>query len=284
MSFTTAMAFQPGDGYGARPGSTPYIGVTGFTSKHDILSAIESYFSGSDDSDVRSHDLMVGILISHHSIEKDGAATKFPARYPPVETIPDLADAAKSAGGSRVVVALHYNTKNPYLSDDARMIFDTIGDAGRSVDAIQFNVAFIPHDLEIKKIKASRAIKIIAQINGSVMRDHSIEFISSALSAIPVDHVLVDPSGGKGKDINIDESAIVYERIRSKTSACIGFAGGFGPDNVEEKVSRYVKKIGTIRFSIDAEGKIRDPKTDMMDIGKVTAYIRGFFRGINSRI
>jgi phosphoribosylanthranilate isomerase len=283
MSFMTAMAFQPGDGYGSKPGSAPYVGVTGFTSKSDMMVAINTYFLESERSSITSHDLMLGILLSHHAIKRDGEASRFPARYPPLDAIPDLVDAAKSAGGNHAVVALHYNTKNPYISDDVELIFDEIGRSSASLDAIQLNIAFIPDEQEIKKIKAKHRVKIIAQINGTIMRDRSLPYISSALSTIPVDHVLVDPSGGKGKDIDIGESIAVYKQLRSKTSACIGFAGGFGPDNVEEKVSEYVKKIGTTRFSVDAEGKMRDPSTDAMDVGKVSAYIRGFFRGISSR-
>ena len=272
MNFTTPALFQPGGSGRAENRAPPYIGVTGFTGKNDIESAVDAYFSSSDTGS--THDFMAGILVSHHGLQKDGVLPRYPARYPPVDQIPDLLDAIKSAGGRRVIAAVHYNTKNPRLFNDTEMLFDVIGGA---IDAIQFNVGFIPDMREIEKIKGyHRLVKIIAQINSTIMRERGSRSAAAAVSSIPVDHVLIDPSGGKGKDIDVDHSIGIYKVLSGKTSACIGFAGGFGPENIEERTREYVKKTGTVRFSIDAEGKMRDPATDAMDIEKVAAYIRGF--------
>jgi len=273
MNFVIPMFMQPGDGNVANNLRLPYIGVTGFTSRDDIESAIDTYFTVLDSS--ASHDFMAGVLVSHHSLSKDGQSSKHPARYPAIDLVPELLGTIKSIGGKHAIATVHYNTKNPYLHDDVGKLIDVLG---TSIDAIQFNVGFVPDECELRKIKALLPARIIVQINNTIASEHGTSFIATSVSSLPVDHVLIDPSGGKGKNIDVDASITMYNALHEKTTACIGFAGGFGPENVEEKTREYIQKLGTTRFSIDAEGKLRNPVTDVMDMEKVIEYLRGFFR------
>jgi phosphoribosylanthranilate isomerase len=288
MDITIPSSFIPGEtSYVNKSGRLPYIGVTGFTKPADIATAINTYAvelerHGSIKNVI--HCFMAGILLSHDILHGTGMP-RAPARYPPMKNIPALLDAIKINGKYGSFSAIHYNTKNQYLSDEVDAIIEIIGKRNEgNFGAIQFNVGFIPDAREIKKIRENyrnNPFGIITQINGSVMREHDFSEITSRVAKMPVDHVLIDPSGGRGKEIDVDASSAIYKILRNSTSAGIGFAGGFGPGNVEEKTRRYVQKLGTTRFSIDAESGVRDPANDAMDVGRVNAYIHGFFAGID---
>jgi hypothetical protein len=250
----------------------PYVGVTGFMTVNEIQESINMFNDAR--SDVTSHDFMAGILLSHHVLETGNHPDKG-TRYPSRNTIPALLDAANKNGVFRV---LHYNTKNPWVHDDVDAIVDAFG---LTFDGIQLNTSILPSKEEIARIRDShQKLRIILQANSAVMRDHSMIAIADTIANHDIDYVLVDPSGGRGKDIDVQSSSSMYRMIEERTKFTIGFAGGFPGENIEGKTREYVKSLKTTNFCIDAEGKLRDASTDAMDLKRVDAYLHGFFRGI----
>lgn len=79
--------------------------------------------------------------------------------------------------------------------------------------------------------------------------------------------VLLDASGGRGR-----ESAIVPLEGPFK----VGYAGGFGPDNVEEKLSFLLGRPEVGKFWIDMEGRIRS--FDWFDTAKAEAVLKKCYK------
>jgi hypothetical protein len=78
-------------------------------------------------------------------------------------------------------------------------------------------------------------------------------------------YLLCDPSGGRGK-----ESEWVYYYPNMKTDM-VGYAGGIGVDNVEEKLSKIAENTFA-DFWIDMESKVRDDR-DWLDLDAVETVL-----------
>lgn len=80
----------------------PYIGVTGFMTPEEIT-ALQALFGPND-----SHQLMVGILVSHKTWH--GIPSKYPQLYPSAEGLEELVGAIDA---SRAFALVHYNSAGP---------------------------------------------------------------------------------------------------------------------------------------------------------------------------
>ena len=99
-----------------------------------------------------------------------------------------------------------------------------------------------------------------------------------------VDYCLIDPSGGRGIEFDLEKSLKIYSELkRTSPDLTIGFAGGFTAENTASRLQNIVGGIGESNFSIDAEGGLRDKITekqgdDAVNIGKVEAYLKAASR------
>ena len=96
--------------------------------------------------------------------------------------------------------------------------------------------------------------------------------ISSGRSNV---YLLCDPSGGRGK-----ESEWVYYYPNMKTDM-VGYAGGIGVDNVEEKLSKIAENTFA-DFWIDMESKVRDDQ-DWFDLDAVETVLEKVDRWFKMR-
>ncbi len=253
----------------------PYIGITGFTNEMEIDHAMDYYYKYQRET---GHQLMIGVLLSKSVVDLGiHPKPERRARYPPLDAIPGLLEHA--TGDVNVMRTVHYNTRGAVL-DEIGTIMNKMGWKGL-VDAFQLNVPFppfVPEEARSLK-KAYPGLKIIIQLKGSDISRFSLSHVCKAIALIEADHVLIDSSGGKGKNVDMKQSSSVFNKVTRSTKAIAGFAGGFGDHNVQARVEEYKRILGTRIFSVDAETHVRDAK-DRMDDDRVHGYIKGFFTGM----
>lgn len=261
--------------------SKPYVGVTGAVSETEVGKIINFFErSGLDMQGPRVP--MNGTLVSYKTLDLG----KHPEnrRYPPLTEIPKILEATEN----KTFNTIHFNTKRPEkLSDDLSTVFnlENIYDRGYC-HGVQFNVAWPPLE-EIDKIRSVYPeIKMILQLSSKATKDMSIEYIVMKTKDYDTaDYVLIDPSGGQGKDFNILHSSSLYKSLREVgVNATIGFAGGLSGENAEKMIKDLKIATGNDMFSVDAEGKLRDKRSekygdDDMNMKKVGSYIEAVLKG-----
>ncbi len=97
---------------------------------------------------------------------------------------------------------------------------------------------------------------IIIQANSSILDKYSPKEVAQTLKTMPVDYVLLDPSGGFG--IKMDMKSIqpyVDEIYQQQINVGVGIAGGLEAANLEELFGPLVEVYADL--SCDAEGRFR---------------------------
>lgn len=254
----------------------PYVGATGFTTTWDVEEAIDYFYKYRDG---KPHVFMMGFLLSHKVIDLGTHPDEWKrGRYPDLTKIVHLLESAEYDDVFRVI---HYNTKSNDIYKEVSYFLKELG-WKNIVDGIQFNVQFPPSREEIDLIASEfPKLKIILQINnGAFVKYANFDDIVNAITDHNADYILIDPSAGSGKDIDIGASVDQYHAVKSRMNSMIGFAGGFTPDNVRERVSMYKQLLGSgERFCIDAESGLMDDK-NKMDMNKVEMYLKNFFQSV----
>lgn len=175
---------------------------------------------------------------------------------------------------------LHYNSREyDTLADQIRSLFEGIYQENLC-RALQLNVVWPPLD-EMKKIKETfPKMEIVLQVSRSMLGEavaHTTKQIVCYRDYVA--HVLVDPLGGRGLAFNADEAGALYHTLHeAMPQTTIGFAGGLTGENVASRVEEIRAKTGTSDFSIDAEGGLRDKRSqaygdDDLNLQKVQHYL-----------
>ncbi len=251
-----------------------YVGITGITEEHQI-NYLKKFFRKNNAS---SHELMLGFLVSHKTAtylltcgEEGFQNNPGNPRYPDINELSGLLK--KCSDG--VFKTIHYNTKNLgglFKELSAVLEYDDIIDY---CDGVQFNIVCPPVS-ELKKIKKTYSdLKLIFQWSHRVSEKASNEVIAEKLgnNYSFMDYVLIDPSGGRGKEMDLSESVEKYELLRSKGFVNnIGFAGGLNPQNITSILSGLESFLENNDFSIDAESGLRT--NNLLDLNKVSKYFK----------
>lgn len=239
----------------------PYIGITGFTHRDQINAVVHDALPADTDRLV-----MAGLLVSNRTLK--GETNKWPNRYPRPELLKNIFPRYNC-----LLNLIHFNTKEPEkLLDDMVRAQDMVGP---NCDGFQLNIAWPdPRILEQYKKTAFRNKVVVLQCGGK-----AIEEVGKASNLAMrlrfydglADYVLVDPSGGYGKDFNY---AAMYSMLEwlyrdAPKKMGIGIAGGLSPDNLD----RLRPLLEEFEFSIDAEGKLRHPD-DTLDMATASNYLR----------
>jgi len=254
--------------------SKPYVGVTGPVSKEEVLSICNLFedFGFYDNSSVRP---MVGILASYKTLNKIRIENK---RYPELRLISELTKEMKS-GTFRTI---HYNTRDfeSLAEQISRLIYSPYHK--RSLDGIQLNMIYPPIN-QIEKIKKEfPKLEIIFQANSGVLNSGSEKEVAKSIKNYNglIDYILIDASGGKGENLNIQYSTNLANEIKYlNPNINIGFAGGFKGSNAKANCRNLISKCENFSFSIDAEGGLRDKLSekygdDLLNMNKVKEYIQ----------
>ncbi len=252
----------------------PYIGVTGPATVQETIDVCQAF----DDAGCTmesDHIPMIGFLVSFRTLYGCGITNK---RYPQIDDIPEL---LKATDGNAFTM-IHYNSRElRSLCTQVEHIFLRMYglDICRSV---QLNIPWPPVD-QVAGIKEGLpGIKIVLQLSHKAIEGLNGEQIADRVFQYKdlVSYVLIDPSGGRGIEFDLESSAFIYAWLRNRTPELkIGFAGGFTGLNVESRVNNLIEKIHTDDFCIDAEGGLRDKVSDQygddnLNIEKVREYIQ----------
>jgi len=213
--------------------------------------------------------------------------------------IRDIFEELEDKPNEEVLFALHYFTKpldevrtelkekakcvlNNSLSEQITQLLENIYEKYEKNQpvfqlGVQINVSW-PEPEDIKEIKINHPkLKTILQVS-------NFSSLEERIKGYYVDYILIDTSRGEGVDFDIDEAIRIYNTIKKNNSALIGFAGGFSPENVRERVYFLKEKLDTRDFSIDAEGRLRTGK--YLDSNKAEKYLKEAMKSfqINKRL
>jgi phosphoribosylanthranilate isomerase len=191
-------------------------------------------------------------------------------------------------------LAIHYYTRTPEtLVQEIERVFalpetsrQETGNIYNSmlVDSLQLNGDWPTRD-QISEITASYPdVSIILQVSPKVTEGLTPMQVAEKIKGDHpdgVDYLILDPSRGRGIAFDMKQAMTTFEAIRSLgINSEIVFAGGFTGENVQERVAELRKELGHKKFSIDAEGGLRDKVgegygNDILNLQKVAAYLRG---------
>jgi len=237
-----------------------YIGITGFTSRLQVRKVLSAMPKQSN------HLLMVGVLVSQKTLA--GGTNKYPMRYPKIGSVAGI-----FPHDPRVLNLVHYCTDEK--KNLAAQLEAVLEHAGPNCHGFQLNVAW-PDRNEIKKFLDKFPLqKIVLQIGR-----HALEKMSDNPRQVAdklheyhavADYFLLDGSGGKGIPLDPDKSITFLTRlIEGRTGIKPGLAGGLGPDSLD-LLNPVLKHFPDL--SIDAEGQLRNARTDVMSTRKTKKYL-----------
>ncbi len=252
----------------------PYIGITGAVNKQEVEDICKE-FTEADYTMKSFHLPMLGFLISYKTLNSQPTLNR---RYPNITKLPELLEQADN----RVLTMIHYNSgERDSLVEQVSKLFDGIYSNGLC-RAIQLNIVW-PDTRQVKTIKDKfPEMKIVFQASHKAMVNknsaETVRMIKDYEDSL--DYVLIDPSGGRGIEFNIEDSLGLYSELREHVQdLTIGFAGGFNGGNVLDRLRQIIAEIGETNFFIDAEGGLRDKLSDdygndLLNIKKVRAYLQ----------
>lgn len=252
----------------------PYIGVTGASSKEEVEEVCRR-FSDASYAMSGDHIPMLGFLVSREPLGGQDISNR---RYPAVDTLPELLQATRSS----VMTTIHYRSRErDTLADQVGKLFTGIYEKGLC-NAVQFNIIW-PDVKQVKMVKDMfPEMKIVLQASDKAMADNSPREIMEKVRQYgdSLDYCLIDPSGGRGMEFDIERPFAIYLEIKREIpDLTIGFAGGFTGENTADRLRRIIKRISRQDFFIDAEGGLRDKVTekqgnDLLNLDNVGAYLR----------
>ena len=252
----------------------PYVGVTGPVTVGEVESLVGE-FSRAGYSMGSTHLPMVGFLVSYQTLNGQAINNR---RYPPIGELRALV----SQTSGRAFPMVHYSSREKAtLADQVSQVFDGLYEEGLC-RAVQFNITW-PDVRQIELVKERfPEMQVVFAASGRVMSNGSPQEVVKRIGEYEklLDYVLLDPSGGQGKDFNVQTSLAFYEELRTCVpSITAGFAGGFTGENVGKIVCEIRDVIGRSDFCIDAEGGLRDKITsafgdDIFNVKKVSHYLQ----------
>ena len=242
----------------------PYVGVTGFTKLHEVIAATMRIPHDTD------RKLMVGVLVNEKSLNEQSVDQ--PERYPRMDKVQGLL-----RDDPRCLNLIHYHTKhNDETLIDQLKRLEKIG--GAFLHGFQLNVKW-PNIDAMREYKQFRPDHVfVLQCGGGALE--SVKYDAAILCERiceykgVADYVLIDPSGGRGNDIDID---LARDFLAAVSAGCpwirVGIAGGFGPESIR-RVCHLAERF--TEMSVDAEGKLRDEQDHLMIVPMKTYLERGF--------
>ena len=241
----------------------PYIGVTGFTIPEEVTAA---RLCIPEDS---HHALMVGCLVSEKSWQ--GIPMKWQRRHPDPSRLSLLFH-----HDPKVINLVHYHAK------DSEGLADRLDEiamrSGPYLHGFQLNMMW-PDRAEMSHYKNLYSHHIFVLQFGVGMQKASNYDPKTVVSVIKsyadlVSYVLLDPSGGRGEDMDVVFMKQVLERLVDECPEVMpGIAGGLGPDTLH-RIRGLAHDFPML--SVDAEGRLRD-RDDYLDTERMMEYLDGAF-------
>jgi hypothetical protein len=257
----------------------PYVGITGFMKRREIETLLENV-----DPELfgNRRQLMVGVLVSSKTL--DGIPNKWTGSYPRIDEIQDI-----FLDSPYCCNLIHFSTDRPGQLGEDMIKLAQIG--GKNCHGIQLNVEW-PNVSAIKYFKSLNPQKrVVLQLKKAALekaawslegfKQNLYPYIEASGDDIkPIDDLLYDPSGGKGR-FNWAPGEVIhfFEVLKAVIGqeTGLGFAGGL----CAERLPSYQFLIDEFKniLSIDVQGAIRtpldQPYTNSMNLYKAYAYLIG---------
>ncbi len=233
----------------------PYVGITGFTSRNEVESVLDSMPRDSNRL------LMVGVLASLKATLR-GLKNKWPNRYPERKHISEI-----FVRDRRTLNLIHYSTKEPESLTEQLVEMTKLG--GQNFEGFQLNIAWPSRDAILAYHKVCGGKFIVLQIGGKAFKasntkDYSPKELAEKISWYEhvVDYVLLDPSGGLGIPFDTERARTYLNAIRERgTDLGLGVAGGLSPTTLD-LVQPLLSDFPDLNW--DAEGKLRDEQDNLV--------------------
>jgi phosphoribosylanthranilate isomerase len=242
------------------PMNQPYIGVTAFMNHNQVMQAL-SYMPPNS-----NRKLMVGVLASSTTLL--GEPNKLPGRFPPIHTIGDIfADHALAFN------VVHYATR------DRETLLNQLGEivslAPDLIHGIQLNIVWPDPEVVAVFKQSFPNIKLILQVGPKAFEEanRSKDEIYAKFKPYEgtIDYVLLDDSGGYGKEMDPSFLLWLIRKLKAKKYAVnIVVAGGLSPSNLK-LIEPIVEEVPDV--SIDAEGNLRNDHKNCLDMNLVRQYL-----------
>jgi hypothetical protein len=259
----------------------PYAGITGFMTYKEVFEVGQLIPRFSPDA----NDVLwaVGMLMSSKTLR--GIQNKYPKKYPLRENLGQIFSDHEAA-----MNIIHYNTDTPdnllyELLAMVGMYWDGALKGGGLINksilhGFQLNVTWpaVETITDFKRLSTGsdyKSFKIILQVGARALQqvEHSPLMLGERLKLYDgiVDYVLLDPSGGLGKPMDVEAMHRYVHGIKAADlDIGIGIAGGLCQESLPS-IGSLLEEFPDL--SIDAEGRLRD-ETDNLDIDKARAYLQ----------
>ncbi|MEI7818847.1 MAG: hypothetical protein WCI47_01885 [bacterium] len=267
-----------------------YIGVTGFMTPEEIA-AIQAMI------DPGGPQLMVGLLASAKTLR--GKPARYPNRYPEPDRLSELLGVIDS---NRAFGLIHYSAggvakdlRNKTLYEDCSNLLERLQGSKATLSGFQFNQAW-PYQAYLFQLRAQALswgydrCESVLQLGPALLYDRTPEDVADQISLVydvsklhdpasfPFTTLLYDVSGGEGKALDLAGLPaalrplidLVQDHAGAEPVIQLAVAGGLDGSNVAQLrplVYQYPK------LSIDAEGRLRDPETDTLNLDAVKRYV-----------
>lgn len=257
-----------------------YVGITGFKTPDEVRQAgwlfASAGFLGAD-SRLGAYKPMFGIAASNKRLaDRAKEGTMSPSANNLISVLREVPD--------KCLPVMHYSTENrDRLFGELVELFSIGKMYEEYCSAVQINMDW-PDIKQVEAIKkAMPEMVMIFQIPQKAMQSYAVNSEGSLdIEAIAAraneyasfaDYMLIDPSGGKGKEFDVEQCTGLMLALNEKLpNTRIGVAGGFSGDNVFEKMRKIHEKVKD-PFSIDAQGRLRTEDREWLVMEKVQKYI-----------
>lgn len=249
-----------------------YISVTAGINESEVSSLIQEFYQAGIYPGAM-HKPLIGFLVSNKTLYGDGTRNR---RFPAFRELTGLLNLASLS----VKTAVHYNTSN--YDNISSEICDMMSGIA-AIDVLQINTTRWLDEIEIRKIKEQFSdVNVSIQLSENCMKGMTAADIAKRISLYHgIEYVLIDPSRGRGKELDIIRSCNIYRESKKRNPEIhIAFAGGISGANVASIIAGLFEHLETIDFSIDAEGKLRDKHSndffgdDDLNLSKVREYLQ----------
>ncbi|TSC89276.1 MAG: hypothetical protein G01um10143_657 [Parcubacteria group bacterium Gr01-1014_3] len=243
----------------------PYIGIVGITSMFDAIWTAKMVQRVLCKTGYPLHAPQIGVQVTERSLRGEKNQNR---RLPAIEEIWGIFDHAISYH-KEIFTVIHFSAKNfAELKSSVDEIFEKMGGHDpQIVKGLQLNKVLtkITPDQMARIREKYPQLKIIIQMHKEFLTDFPINVMMHSVAKMEpyADHFLIDASGGTGTPLNPQLATFVAKNMLDFCSASkLGFAGGLNGKTVAKSLTEIKRRMGNkldgVRFSIDAEGGLRD--------------------------
>lgn len=250
--------------------ASQYVGVAAPSTSAEVATLVRSAIRVGFPDGTR---FMSGPLVSRKSLM--GRPVDTPSRYPEIGDIPGLMYDSSIRTGTGIVPevwnVIHFNSRDPRLYKQ----LVAISALSPLVGGIQLNIAWpCPEQLALFRDMFPK-VQLILQI-GNVAFDAIDRNPFNLVECLKpyedtCEYVLFDPSGGLGRSFDVDEaSEVLSVLVGSRLDMAWGVTGGL----CAEDVHRLAPLLDIYpQLSWDAEGRLRIPETDTLDLSACRRFL-----------